>query len=130
MTVARGPSSARHPAGSYGPSAPAATALVGPWTARLVDRHGQARIAVPATAPTMVTGMGLVQSRTPAGRLNEGLTLAVTTLLTGIAAGSATGGWTAEHLPFPAAGCAVPAAAAALSLAVTATATATAARRA
>ncbi|GGW92884.1 MFS transporter [Streptomyces noursei] len=88
-------------------------------------------IAGTATAPTMVTGMGLVQSRTPAGRLNEGLTLAVTALLTGVAAGSATGGWTAEHLPFPAAGYAVPAAAAALSLAVTTTATAaaTSARR-
>ncbi len=27
----------------------AATAVVAPWTARLVDRHGQARVAVPAT---------------------------------------------------------------------------------
>src|SRR5690349_5020585 len=27
----------------------AATALVAPWTARLVDRYGQARVAVPAT---------------------------------------------------------------------------------
>ncbi|AJC58074.1 hypothetical protein [Streptomyces sp. 769] len=44
-----------------------------------------------------------------------------------LVAGTATGGRTAEHLPFPAAGYAVPAAAAALSLA--ATATATAARR-
>ncbi|WEB42346.1 hypothetical protein MOV08_25920 [Streptomyces yunnanensis] len=40
-----------------------------------------------------------------------------------LVAGTATGGRTAEHLPFPAAGYAVPAAAA-LSLAVTATATA------
>ncbi|ANZ18399.1 hypothetical protein SNOUR_25685 [Streptomyces noursei ATCC 11455] len=50
----------------------------------------------------------------------------MTALLTGIAAGSATGGRTAEHLPFPAAGYAVPAAAAALSLTATATATAAA----
>ncbi|MFE7299688.1 hypothetical protein [Streptomyces sp. NPDC057579] len=82
-----------------------------------------------ATAPVMVTGMGLVQSRTPAGRLNEGMTLAVTALLTGIAAGSATGGWAAEHLPSSAAGYAVPAAAAALALAITAAAAAAAARR-
>ncbi|MFI1203786.1 MFS transporter [Streptomyces sp. NPDC020883] len=82
-----------------------------------------------ATAPAMVTGMGLVQSRTPAGRLNEGMTLAVTALLAGIAAGSAAGGWAAEHLPSPAAGYAVPAAAAALALAVTASATTLAARR-
>ncbi|WP_043264556.1 MFS transporter [Streptomyces sp. CT34] len=77
-----------------------------------------------ATAPTMVTGMGLIQSRTPAGQLNEGMTLAVTALLAGIAAGSAAGGWSADHLPAPAAGYAVPAAAAALALAVTATASA------
>ncbi|MER6051983.1 MFS transporter [Streptomyces sp. NPDC001793] len=82
-----------------------------------------------ATAPAMVTGMGLVQSRTPAGRLNEGMTLAVTALLAGIAAGSAAGGWAAGHLPSPAAGYAVPAAAAALALAVTASATPLAARR-
>ncbi|MFD1661645.1 MFS transporter, partial [Streptomyces caeni] len=51
-----------------------------------------------ATAPTMVTAMTLVQRRTPEGRLNEGMTLAVTGLLGGIACGSATGGWAAEHL--------------------------------
>ncbi|MFF7228754.1 MFS transporter [Streptomyces sioyaensis] len=70
-----------------------------------------------ATAPAMVTGMGLVQSRTPAGRLNEGMTLAVTALLAGIAAGSATGGWAVEQLSGPGLGYAVPAAAAALALA-------------
>lgn len=69
-----------------------------------------------ATAPAMVTGMGLVQSRTPAGRLNEGMTLAVTALLAGIAAGSATGGWAVEQLTRPGLGYAVPAAAAALAL--------------
>ncbi|MGG2462697.1 MFS transporter [Streptomyces sp. RGM 3693] len=83
-----------------------------------------------ATAPAMVTGMGLVQSRTPAGRLNEGMTLAVTALLAGIATGSAAGGWAADHLPSPAAGYAVPAAAAALALAITATTAAAPARRA
>lgn len=51
-----------------------------------------------ATAPTMITNMALVQQRTPEGHLNEGMTLAVTALLGGIACGSATGGWLAEHL--------------------------------
>ncbi|MER0446071.1 MFS transporter [Streptomyces sp. Edi4] len=45
-----------------------------------------------ATAPTMVTGMTLIQRRTPRGRLNEGMTLAVTAILGGIALGSAAGG--------------------------------------
>ncbi len=67
-----------------------------------------------ATAPTMVTAMTLVQRRTPADRLNEGMSLVVTTLLTGIACGSATGGWAAEHLS-PTLGYAVPVTAAALA---------------
>ncbi|KWT58023.1 transporter [Streptomyces albus subsp. albus] len=83
-----------------------------------------------ATAPTMVTGMGLIQSRVPQGRLNEGMTLAVTALLTGIAAGSATGGWAVQHLPEgTAAGYGVPAAAAALALATAGTAHAVRAAR-
>ncbi|MFE0256979.1 MFS transporter [Streptomyces sp. NPDC059010] len=75
-----------------------------------------------ATAPTMITNMSLVQSRTPEGRLNEGMTLAVTALLGGIACGSAAGGWMAEHLS-PTAGYGVPitAAAAALLIALAAT---------
>ncbi|MFF4219769.1 MFS transporter [Streptomyces nondiastaticus] len=76
-----------------------------------------------ATAPTMVTGMNLVQGLTPPGSLNEGMTLAVTGLLAGIAAGSAAGGYAVEHAG--AAGYAVPAAAAATALL-----TATAGRRA
>ncbi|MEC4015079.1 MFS transporter [Streptomyces sp. H27-D2] len=81
-----------------------------------------------ATAPTMVTAMQLVQRLTPPDRLNEGMTLAVTGLLGGIAAGSATGGWTVQHLT-PAIAYAVPAGAAALALA-TAVAGAGALRRA
>lgn len=38
----------------------AATALVAPWTARLVDRHGQARIAVPATAVAVLGSLSLL----------------------------------------------------------------------
>ncbi|UQA95155.1 MFS transporter [Streptomyces halobius] len=72
-----------------------------------------------ATAPTMVTGMGLLQSRTPAAQLNEGMTLAVTALLAGIAAGSAAGGWAVDHLAGPGPAYVMPATAAALALAVT-----------
>ncbi|MET7320436.1 MFS transporter [Streptomyces sp. NPDC005549] len=72
-----------------------------------------------ATAPTMVTTMTLVQHRTPEGRLNEGMTLAVTGLLGGIACGSAAGGWTVEHVsPTAAYGIPVTAAATALLLAL------------
>lgn len=56
-------------------------------------------VAGMASAPTMVTGMTLIQRVTPPERLNEGMTLAVTALLTGIATGSAAGGWVAQHLP-------------------------------
>ncbi|MDF2266534.1 MFS transporter [Streptomyces coacervatus] len=72
-------------------------------------------IAGMATAPTMVTTMTLVQRRTPEGRLNEGMTLAVTGLLGGIAGGSATGGWMVDHLS-PTAGFGVPVTAAAVAL--------------
>lgn len=54
-------------------------------------------LAGTATAPTMVTAMTLLQQRAPEDRLNESMSLAVTGLLTGIACGSATAGWTADH---------------------------------
>ncbi|MFE7773212.1 MFS transporter [Streptomyces sp. NPDC057445] len=63
----------------------------------LLALAGALLVAGMATAPTMVTGMGVIQRLTPAARLNEGMTLAVTALLGGVAAGSATGGWTVEH---------------------------------
>ncbi|MFD4946951.1 MFS transporter [Streptomyces sp. NPDC058409] len=72
-----------------------------------------------ATAPTMVTGMTLVQRLTPEGQLNEGMTLAVTALLGGIAAGSATGGWMVEHMG-QVTGYVVPVCAAGLALVVAA----------
>jgi predicted MFS family arabinose efflux permease len=80
---------------------------------------GALLVAGTATAPTMVTTLTLIQERTPAGRLNEGMTLAVTGLLGGIAAGSATGGWTVEHASATA-GFMVPVAAAATALAISA----------
>ncbi|MFI7383069.1 MFS transporter [Streptomyces sp. NPDC049813] len=76
---------------------------------------GALLIAGMATAPTMVTGMTLIQRRTPPGQLNEGMTLAVTGLLGGIALGSATGGAAVEHWG-PTTAYAVPAAAAATAL--------------
>ncbi|WP_282697482.1 MFS transporter [Streptomyces sp. CC208A] len=75
-------------------------------------------IAGMATAPTMVTGMGLVQRLTPPSRLNEGMTLAVTALLAGIATGSATAGWTADHAPTLTLGFVLPVTAAAVALAL------------
>ncbi|MFE6407540.1 MFS transporter [Streptomyces sp. NPDC057837] len=77
-------------------------------------------VAGMATAPTMVTTMTLVQQRTPEGRLNEGMTLAVTGLLGGIALGSALGGWTVDHASATV-GYAVPPVAAAVALALTLT---------
>ncbi|WP_435885281.1 MFS transporter [Streptomyces tauricus] len=80
-------------------------------------------IAGMATAPTMVTAMTLLQHRTPEGRLNEGMTWAVTGLLGGIACGSAVGGFVVEHASSPAAGYGVPVGAAVTAL-LTALATA------
>ncbi|MGW1602664.1 MFS transporter [Streptomyces eurythermus] len=92
-----------------------------PWaaagTGSLVVLAGALLVAGMATAPTMVTAMALVQRRTPAGRLNEGMGLMVTGLLAGIACGSATGGWATERLS-PGTAFAVPAAAAFLALLV------------
>ncbi|WP_329309646.1 MFS transporter [Streptomyces sp. NBC_01262] len=82
-----------------------------------------------ATAPTMVNGMALVQERVPAARLNEGMTLAVTGILAGIAAGTALGGTMAEHFgPGTGYGYGIPVVAGALAL-VTAVAAMPASRR-
>ncbi|MFI9822435.1 MFS transporter [Streptomyces sp. NPDC052013] len=93
-----------------------------PWLAAALTGSlpllaGALLLAGMATAPTMVTTMTLVQRSTPEGRLNEGMTLAVTGLLGGIACGSAAGGWTVEHVS-AAAGFAVPVAAAGAALLV------------
>ncbi|MEV0252690.1 MFS transporter [Streptomyces sp. NPDC050732] len=86
-------------------------------TGSLIALSGALLVAGMATAPTMVTAMTLVQHRTPEGRLNEGMTLAVTGLLGGIACGAAGGGWAVEHLG-TAAGYGVPVAAACCALLV------------
>ncbi|MFD7444169.1 MFS transporter [Streptomyces sp. NPDC059909] len=84
-------------------------------TGSLLAVAGALLVAGMATAPTMVTGMGVIQRLTPEGRLNEGMTLAVTALLGGIALGSATGGWTVEHVG-AVRGYGIPVAAAAVAL--------------
>lgn len=76
---------------------------------------GALLVAGMATAPTMVTAMTSVQRVTPRARTNEGMTLAVTALLGGVAAGSASGGFVVEHLGATQ-GYAVPVCAAALAL--------------
>ncbi|MFE5484632.1 MFS transporter [Streptomyces sp. NPDC056527] len=90
--------------------------FLGASTGSLLALAAGLLVAGMATAPTLVTGMALVQRLTPHGRLNEGMTLAVTALLAGIAVGSATGGWTAENAPSTVYAFLVPAAAAALAL--------------
>ncbi|MFB7293668.1 MFS transporter [Actinacidiphila glaucinigra] len=82
-----------------------------------------------ATAPTMINGMALIQHRVPPGRLNEGMTLAVTALLGGIAAGSFTAGSVVEHRGAVTA-YAIPAVAAATAAAVAAASLRTARHRA
>ncbi|MGD3112021.1 MFS transporter [Streptomyces sp. YGL11-2] len=49
------------------------------------------------TSPTMITGMGLVQELIPRSQINEGMTLAVTSLLGGISLGGMVAGWSVER---------------------------------
>ncbi|MFF5971665.1 MFS transporter [Streptomyces sp. NPDC012769] len=90
--------------------------LLAALTGSLLALAGALLAAGMATAPTMVTGMALVQRLTPPAQLNEGMTLAVTALLGGIAAGSASGGWLADHAPSPTYGYLIPTTSAALAL--------------
>jgi predicted MFS family arabinose efflux permease len=101
--------------------------LAASLTGSLVALAASLLLAGMATAPTMITGMTLVQRRTSDDRLNEGMTLAVTALLGGIACGSALGGWAAEHLS-AAAGYGVPVAAAAIALLISSAAAGASAR--
>ncbi|GAA1971039.1 MFS transporter [Kitasatospora viridis] len=72
-------------------------------------------LAGTGTAPTMVSGMTLLQRLLPASALNAGLAAAVSAIVTGSSAGSALGGLLIQHTA-PATGFALPAAAAALAL--------------
>ncbi|MFG2993118.1 MFS transporter [Streptomyces sp. NPDC048257] len=97
-----------------------AAAMTLPWlaasTGSLLPLACALLLAGMATAPAMVTAMSRVHALTPEGRLNEGMTLAVTAILAGIALGAAAAGTLVDHLgPTPA--YALPAAAALLALA-------------
>ncbi|MBV2154677.1 MFS transporter [Kitasatospora sp. SUK 42] len=70
-----------------------------------------------ATAPTMVTGMTLVQELLPQRQFNEGMAVAVSGIVVGISAGAALAGTVAEHAA-PGTGYVLPAGAAALALLV------------
>ncbi|MER5761708.1 MFS transporter [Streptomyces sp. NPDC002082] len=98
-----------------------AAAMALPWAAAAtgsVPALAAALLAAGmATAPVMVTAMSRIHAVIPSGRLNEGMTLAVTAIFAGIAAGSATAGSAIDHwgttAPY-----ALPAAAALLALLV------------
>ncbi|WP_405360285.1 MFS transporter [Kitasatospora sp. NBC_00085] len=72
-------------------------------------------VAGTGTAPTMVTGMTLVQELLPQRQLNEGMAVAVSGIVVGISAGAALAGAVAEHAA-PGSGYWLPAGAAALAL--------------
>ncbi|MET8470440.1 MFS transporter [Streptomyces sp. NPDC006422] len=111
-----GPAARRHPLCVAAMAALMTLPLLAAWlTGSLYVLGGALLVAGMATAPTMVTGMTLIQERTPAGQLNEGMTLAVTGLLAGIAGGSASGGAAVEHWG-PTAAYAVPVTAATCAL--------------
>ncbi|MFF4267569.1 MFS transporter [Streptomyces virginiae] len=97
-----------------------AAAMTLPWlaasTGALFPLACALLLAGMATAPTMVTAMSRIHALTPKGRLNEGMTLAVTAILAGISLGAATGGTLVDHLG-PTTAYALPAAAAVLALA-------------
>ncbi|GAA1596882.1 MFS transporter [Streptomyces globosus] len=96
-----------------------AAAMALPWAAAAADSVALTGLALllagMSTAPTMVTAMSRIHAAVPPERLNEGMTLAVTATLAGIAAGSATAGALVDSfgttLPY-----ALPAAAAATAL--------------
>ena len=75
-------------------------------------------VAGTGTAPTMVTGMTLLQRVLPPAALNEGMAFAVCGIVTGISAGSAAAGLAAQQVG-PATGYAVACGAAVLALLVT-----------
>ncbi|MFG3369034.1 MFS transporter [Streptomyces sp. NPDC090032] len=112
-----GPVARRHPVCVAAMTVLLALPLLAALTGSLLAVAGALLVAGMATAPTMVTGMTLVQARTPEGQLNEGMTLAVTGLLGGIACGAAAGGSAVERLG-PTAGYAVPVTASACALAL------------
>ena len=55
-------------------------------------------VAGMATAPTLITSMGLAQRLVPTAMLNEGMTVVLTGLVVGVSAGSAVAGAAVERL--------------------------------
>ena len=55
-------------------------------------------VAGSATAPMLITSLGLVQRLVPHALVTEGMAVAVTGVLIGISAGTAVGGWLVEGL--------------------------------
>ncbi len=98
-----------------------AAAMALPWAAAATGSVALLGCALllagTATAPAMVTAMSRIHTATPPGRLNEGMTLAVTAIMAGIAAGSAAAGWLVDHST-PTTPYALPAAAALTALAI------------
>ncbi|WP_274559123.1 MFS transporter [Streptomyces spiramyceticus] len=94
--------------------------LLAAFTGSLAAVAAALLLAGAATAPTLVTGMALIQHVVPQAQLNEGMTLAVAALLGGVAAGAASGGWIVEHAG-AASGYLAPVAAAGLALLLCAT---------
>ncbi|MFC9324983.1 MFS transporter [Kitasatospora sp. NPDC057015] len=72
-------------------------------------------VAGTGTAPTMVTGMTVVQDLLPRQQANEGMSAAVAALLVGISGGAAAGGLVAQHSA-PGTGYWLPSGAAVLAL--------------
>ncbi|OKJ16972.1 MFS transporter [Kitasatospora sp. CB01950] len=70
------------------------------------------------TAPTMISGMTLVQELLPAHRMNEAMALAVSAILVGISTGATLGGALVQHTT-PGTGYLLPATAATLALLTT-----------
>ncbi|MEW1955639.1 MFS transporter [Terrabacter sp. NPDC080008] len=55
-------------------------------------------VAGMATAPTLITTMNLIERITPKAQLNEGMTIVLTGIIVGVAAGSAVSGVVVDHV--------------------------------
>jgi MFS family permease len=55
-------------------------------------------VAGMATAPTLITTMNLIERIVPKAQLNEGMTIVLTGIIVGVAAGSAVSGVVVDHI--------------------------------
>ena len=58
-------------------------------------------VAGMATAPTLITTMNLIERIVPKSQLNEGMTIVLTGIIIGVAAGSAVSGVVVDHIGAP-----------------------------